>query len=55
MTIHEVIGELTFVNYRFNRERSPDVTPAQWARIYPDAVALEARYQEEAHHEACTV
>ena len=43
-----VVGDLIYVAYRFNRNRSPDVTPEQWARVFfPGAAALEARYQAE--------
>jgi len=42
------VDELTYENYSANRERSPEITPERWARIYgPSAVQLEARYQAE--------
>lgn len=47
MTATEIVDELTYRNYRFNRLRSPGVTPERWAQVYPHADALEARYQRE--------
>lgn len=47
MTPEGLVDYLTYANYRHNRHIAPHVTPAEWARIYPNADALEARYQSE--------
>lgn len=47
LTISQVIADLTYVNYACNRDAAPHVTPEEWARIYPRAAELEARYQAE--------
>lgn len=47
MTPGAIVDELTYINYAFNRERSPHITPARWAKVYPRAAELEARYQAE--------
>lgn len=43
----EIIDHLTFASYRFNRDRSPEVAPEQWGRIFAGVEKLEARYQRE--------
>lgn len=49
LTPSTIISDLTFANYRYNRQLSPHLTPAQWATCYPaDTVeAMERRYQAE--------
>ena len=47
MTAGQLIADLTYINYAVNRDASPDITPEQWATIYPRAAELEARYQAE--------
>lgn len=47
MTPSQVVDYLTYRNYFFNRVRSPEISPERWARIYPNAAELEARYQQE--------
>lgn len=48
MTGTELIGELMYGSYRFNRRQSPATTPEQWKLVYGEAVEhMEARYQEE--------
>lgn len=47
VTAEELIDELTYSCYRFNREESPNVTPEQWAAIFRNVRAMEARYQRE--------
>lgn len=42
-----VIDALTFASYRFNRDRSPEIAPERWGRIFAGVEALEARYQRE--------
>jgi len=44
----DVVDYLTYINYAFNREITPDVSPERWANIYgPKAEAMERRYQKE--------
>lgn len=51
MTPQNLIDELTYRCYRYNRLQSPDITPIRWQRIFGTAtVQLEQRYQEEAPH-----
>jgi hypothetical protein len=45
--ISEIIDVLTYRSYRFNRLRSPDRTPEQWAKVYDDAAVLEMQFQAE--------
>ena len=47
MTTAQLVDALTYANYKFNRMRSPEITPEQWAKIYPQAEQLEERYQRE--------
>lgn len=42
-----LIDELTYSSYAHNRDVAPHITPASWARVYPKAAELEARYQAE--------
>ena len=44
----ELISELTYSCYRFNRQESPHVTPDQWAKIFgPQTMAMEKRFASE--------
>lgn len=47
MSPESVVDYLTYANYRHNRNIAPHVTPERWAKIYPGAAALEAKYQAE--------
>lgn len=47
MAPREIVDWLTYSNYVHNRRRSPEVTPEQWATIYPNAAAMERTYQAE--------
>ncbi len=47
MTIGEFIDELTYQCYVYNRLRSPDIKPEQWAGIFNNVEALEKRFQTE--------
>jgi hypothetical protein len=49
MTPAAVVSELVYRNYRFNRERSPQITPAQWARVFGEGAGalLEQRFTQE--------
>ena len=45
----DMVNELTYNNYSYNRERSPDITVEQWGRVFGESVArkMEARFQKE--------
>ena len=45
LNVNQLIDELTYLNYRFNRENAPQVTPLEWAAIYHDAERMERRFQ----------
>lgn len=47
MSPEAIVDELTYRNYAHNRALAPHITPQRWARIYPRADELEARYQAE--------
>ena len=42
-----LVDELTYISYAHNRKLSPEVSSERWAAIYPNAAAMERRYQEE--------
>ena len=44
---NDLIKELSYKSYRYNRERSPDIDPKSWALVFIDAAEFEARYQRE--------
>ena len=41
----EVVDFLTYRCYEYNRLRSPDITPEQWAKIFPNYEKLEQKFQ----------
>ena len=47
LTPSEIADELTYINYAHNRRLSPHISPERWEKVYPNAQALEARFQEE--------
>ena len=46
-SIPEVIDELMYASYRFNRLNSPDITPERWATVFDNAAAYENAFQTE--------
>ncbi len=46
-TASEIIGEATYINYRYNRARTPNVTPEEWAVVFGNTNDMEQRYQLE--------
>ena len=34
MTPEDIIDHLTYSNYAFNRDISPNITPEQWAKLF---------------------
>lgn len=47
LTPQQLIDELTYSSYSFNRRNRPDIKPQSWATIYPQADKLEERFQRE--------
>lgn len=48
MTPRGLVEELTYSNYKHNRQRAPDITPEQWRQTIPEFTeAMEARYQRD--------
>lgn len=48
MTPQNLIDELTYRCYRYNRLRTPDITPTRWQLVFGTATnQLEQRYQAE--------
>lgn len=45
--ISDLIDTLTYVNYAHNRRLSPDIPAERWAQIYPQALEMEGRFQQE--------
>lgn len=44
----QLVDELTYRSYAWNRQLAPMTTPAEWAIVYGAATeALEQRYQAE--------
>ena len=43
----QLINDATYTCYRFNRTRSPNITPEQWGKIFPNIELLEQQYQKE--------
>ena len=49
MGADELVSELTYVSYRVNRDRRPDIAVERWKLVYApgDVDHMEARYQRE--------
>jgi len=46
--ITDLVNELVYSNYRYNREISPHITPERWEKVYgAPTKELEKRYQKE--------
>lgn len=44
----QIVSELTYICYKFNRQESPATTPEQWAKIFGSSTeAMEERYKLE--------
>lgn len=43
----ELLAQLMYSSYRFNRLHAPKITPEQWAKVFPNAAALENAFQTE--------
>lgn len=47
MTYGELIDELTYRSYAYNRLRSPDISPERWSKIYGDTKLMEIKFHNE--------
>ena len=47
MTPADVVDYLTYCSYAHNRRIAPHISPERWAKIYPDAAKLEAKFQAD--------
>lgn len=47
MTATEMVDDLTFTAYAHNRDLAPEISPERWAKVFPNAAAMEERYQRE--------
>ena len=46
--LHNIISDLKYQSYAYNRQRSPEIAPDRWAKIYGiDAHLYEVIYQKE--------
>jgi hypothetical protein len=45
--VPNLVDDLTYASYKFNRLNCPDITPESWAKIFRNADIYEARFQEE--------
>lgn len=47
MTATEIVDELIYRSYRYNRLRTPDIKPEQWKAVFSNVDAMEDRLQKE--------
>lgn len=45
MIAEDIVDELIYRSYVYNRERFPDQTPERWSTVYDNVPAMERRYQ----------
>ena len=44
----DIICELTYINYKHNRELSPEISPERWEKVYGESTpSMERRYTDE--------
>lgn len=41
----QIVDELVYRSYSYNRERFPETAPERWSTVYPNVAAMEQRYQ----------
>lgn len=50
-TPQDLVDALTYSNYAYNRQRSPEITPQQWEKVFGQkTMMMEARYQQAQAH-----
>ena len=47
MDSEKIMQELTYRNYKYNRDCRPDIKPESFALVFGDVADLEKRYQSE--------
>lgn len=46
--IHNIVDELIYKSYTYNRQRFPDIAPDKYTAIFgADAYLMELKYQED--------
>jgi hypothetical protein len=46
--VDTLINELTYLNYKYNRNHAPDIKPDTWIAVYgQNTFAMERRYLKE--------
>lgn len=45
--IGRTIYGMVYRCYKYNRDRSPDITPEQWKVVFDNVDLMELRYQKE--------
>ena len=44
----DAVDEMVYQNYKFNRERAPEIVAERWVAVYgPNALLMELRLQSE--------
>ena len=43
----QIVDDMTYASYKFNRLNRPDISPEKWATIFRDGATLEKWYQKE--------
>ena len=47
-TIRPVIDRLIYKSYCYNRQRSPEISPDRWVKVFGfDTYLMELKYQQE--------
>lgn len=47
MNYKEFINEATYLSYKYNRKRTPEIKPEEWRSVYSNIEQLERRYQAD--------
>lgn len=45
--IGKIVDEAIYKCYKYNRDRSPDISPSQWSMVLNNVNIMELRYQGE--------
>lgn len=47
MEYKTLVSESLYICYKYNRQRSPDITPEKWKCVFGNIEIMEERFQEE--------
>jgi hypothetical protein len=50
-TFKELIDELTYRSYSYNRQRSLEIPAEHWRKVFSNADNMEKRFQTEVNHD----